>query len=199
MATRCCSPPESWAGKFVHTLLQAHLLQNVSAAAQRVTADLRGKLDIFQRGQVLHQIIKLEDKADVVPAVLGELALVVGGNFLAVQPDQALAERIHPAQDVEDGGFARAGRADNDAELSFFHSEVDIAQSVDFDFAHSIDFFNVMEFDKRHLSFPPNSLFLSVLSIIALRAGGEQHKICELHSPKFLRDGGPCTHRCEEG
>ena len=44
-----------------------------------------------------------------------------------------------------------------------------------------------MEFDKRHLSFPPNSLFLSVLSIIALRVGGEQHEICELHSFWALR------------
>ena len=158
MATRCCSPPESWAGKFAMRSFKPTSSRTV-AAGSGVAADLRGKLDIFQRGQVLHQVIKLKDKADVVPAVLGELALVVGGNFLAVQPDRALAERIHPAQDVEDGGFARAGRADNDAELPFFHPEVDIAQGMDFDFAHPIDFFNVMEFDKRHLSFPPNSPF----------------------------------------
>ena len=64
----------------------------------RVAADLRGQLDVFPRRQVLYKVIKLENKADVVAAVAGELLLVKRADLLAVQPDLALVGGIHPAQ-----------------------------------------------------------------------------------------------------
>ena len=63
-------------------------------------ADLGGQLHIFQSGEVLHQIVELEYEPDIIPAVLGQLSLGVGGNLLAVQQDFALGQGVHSAQNI---------------------------------------------------------------------------------------------------
>ena len=46
---------------------------------------------ILQSSQILHQVVKLKNKADVEPAVFGQLPLVVEENLLPVQPDRTFA------------------------------------------------------------------------------------------------------------
>ena len=64
-------------------MLQPHLAQN-RGGVERVAADFRGELYVFERGEVLHQIVKLKHKPHVVAAILRELAVVVSAYFIAV-------------------------------------------------------------------------------------------------------------------
>ena len=67
----------------VFAVCQTDLLQH-GVGVQRVTADLGRKLNIFARSQVLHKIVKLEYKADVVAAVGGQAFFVKAADSLAV-------------------------------------------------------------------------------------------------------------------
>ena len=93
----------------------------------------------------MHQVVKLEDEADVVPPVGGELAGAVIAHPRAVHRDDAAGAGVHAAQHIQHGGLARAGGAHNDGELALFHHEIHAVHSVDDDLAHSIFFFHVFE------------------------------------------------------
>ena len=77
-------------------MLQAHRAQDLGRV-QGIFADLRGQLHILQGGQIRHQVVKLEDKTDVVTAVCSQLTGVVGGDFLAAQKDFPFRQRVHPS------------------------------------------------------------------------------------------------------
>ena len=80
----------------VQPLAQPHAAQGLGGV-QRVAADLAGQLHIFQRRQVLHQVVELEHKAHIVPAVSGQLPLGKVAHVLPVQPDMALVAGVHAA------------------------------------------------------------------------------------------------------
>lgn len=122
--------------------------RSVSAAGQRLFADLAGELHVFQRRQVLHQIVELEYKAHVVPAVFGELSLIVGAHLLAVQPDMSFVAGVHTAQHVQHGGFSRARRADDNAEFAFFDVEGDMVGCGDAVFTHLVIFADIVKGNK---------------------------------------------------
>ena len=134
----------------VGPLCQTHLRENLSRV-QMILADLHRQLHILQSRQVGNQVIELENKADVIPAVGGELLFVIAGDVLPIQPHVALAHGIHAAQDVEDGGFAGAGGAHNDADFPLLHGKAGVFQGVDFHLAHLINLSHIVEGNKfRH-------------------------------------------------
>src|SRR5699024_7088386 len=92
--------------------------------------------------------------ADVISAVGGELLLVIGRNLLSIQNDASLRQSVHPAQNVQDRRFARSGRPDDYAELSFLNSKIHISQRFDVHFSHVIDFFHIFKFHKGHAVTP---------------------------------------------
>ena len=100
----------------VFAVRQAHLIQH-GVGIQRVAADLGGQLHIFPRGQVLHEVIKLEHEAHIIAAVSGQPLFIKAADLLAVQQDGALVAGIHASQHIQHGGFARTGRAEDYAEL----------------------------------------------------------------------------------
>ena len=80
----------------VQPFAEAHAFQR-GGGVQRVAADLAGQLHVFQRGQVLHEVIELEHEAHIVPAVSGQLPLGKVAHVLPVQPDMALVAGVHAA------------------------------------------------------------------------------------------------------
>ena len=115
---------------------------------------MRSQLDIFKSGKILDKVVELEHEAYFEPAVLGQLPFVVGGDFLPVEKDGSGSERIHSAEDIQDGGLSCSRCADDHAEFTLLNAEVRSVQSGDFHFAAFIDFFDISEFDIGHGSLP---------------------------------------------
>jgi hypothetical protein len=63
-------------------------------------ANLGGQLDIFQGGQILHQIVKLKHKANIVPSVRNQLLAAHAVNAAAVHDKLARIARVHPPQNI---------------------------------------------------------------------------------------------------
>ena len=130
-------------------LRKPHLFQGLRRV-QRILRDLGGQLHVFQRRQILDQVIKLKHKADVISAVGGELLLRVGGDLLPVQDHAPFRQGIHAAQDIQDRGLSCAGRADDHAELPFLDLKIHIPQGLDVHLAHMVDLFHIFKFHKGH-------------------------------------------------
>ena len=125
-------------------LPQAHVPQDL-LGGEGILADLGGQLHILQGGQVLHQIVELEHKPDVVPAVKGELLLVVAVDALPVHQNGALVAGVHAPQNVEYRGLSCARGAHDDAELSLFDLKGDVAHRVDDHLAHLVTLHHVLQ------------------------------------------------------
>ena len=81
----------------VHPVCQAHLGQH-RGGIQRMAADLGSQLHILFGGQVLHQVVELEHKADVIAAVARQLAGGELGHVHAVHQNGSFVAGIHAAQ-----------------------------------------------------------------------------------------------------
>ena len=68
MATRCCSPPESCAGKCAARSRQADQRQRLGGR-HRVVGHLGDEFDVLARGEARDQVVELEHEADVVAPV----------------------------------------------------------------------------------------------------------------------------------
>ena len=136
-------------GKVVHPVAQTHLPQGLTGV-QRLPGDLRGQLHVFQRRQVLHQVVELEHEAHVKPPVLGEPPGIVSGDLLAVQQNGARGAAVHASQHIQNGGLASAGGAHDDAELPLLDGKGNAVGGVNFLLAHGVTFDNVLKFDKTH-------------------------------------------------
>ena len=136
-------------GKVVHPLPQPHLLQHLPGI-ESVAADLPGQLHILQRRQVLHQVIKLKDKPNVHPPVFGELPVRQGCDLLAADGDGAGGGPVHPAEQIQAGGFARAGVPVNHAELALVDGKGHMVGCMDHHFTGDIIFADGIKFNIAH-------------------------------------------------
>ena len=128
-------------------LRESHLGEYLRRIAVHM-ADVCCHLDVFERREVLYQIIELKDKAHFIPAVGGEILNAEMGDVPPTDKDLALTQRIHAAEDVEQGGFTRAGGADDDAEFPLVDDEVRVVQGVDLDLTNGIGLADMAEFDE---------------------------------------------------
>ena len=116
--------------EILQALSKPHLLQYLSRRYE-VLGCLRRKLDVFKRREVGHQVVKLEDEADVRAPVIRQLRAAQAGDLLAADDDGAAGGLIHAAQQVQNGGFACTGRAKHHAEFAFFNGEIDVVHGLD--------------------------------------------------------------------
>ena len=91
--------------ELVLVLGQAQHLQKL-AEVQRAASEVLAHLNVLLHGQVRHEIVELEDEAQLLPAVIRELLCVQAHDLLAVHHDGAAVHRVQPADAVEQGGFA---------------------------------------------------------------------------------------------
>ena len=89
-----------------------------------------GHHHVFQRREGGDEVVILEDEADGVAAEPGKGCVVQGAGFVAFDEEAALGRAIQQADDVEQGAFAGAGRADEGDEFAAFQSEVDLMQHL---------------------------------------------------------------------
>ena len=133
MATRCCWPPDSWAG-YLSAWLPTPTRSSSSRArclglALRRRRTLTGpEGHVLQHGLVREQVEALEHHPDVGPQAGERLALL--GQQLAVDADLALLDGFQPVDRAAQRGLARARGADDDHDLAGVDGEVDVLQHV---------------------------------------------------------------------
>ena len=138
IATRCCSPPESCAGKVIETMVEADHPERL-LRRHRVLDDLGDERHVLARRQARDQVVELKDESHVRPAILGELRVVRRRQIVILVDDLARGRHVESAEDVEQGGLARSGRTEQDHELARKQVEIDAAERLHGDLAHLID------------------------------------------------------------
>ena len=148
IATRCCSPPESCAGKVVQPSLELDEAKCV-LRCHGIRGDLGDQGDVFDGGEAGDQVVELEDEADVLAAVGGQRAFV-GLRQIGVAIEDAAARRdVEAADDVEERRLAGAGWPEQHDELSLVERERHLSQRVDLHLAHAVDLREVANVKQR--------------------------------------------------
>ena len=137
----------------------------------RFTADLGGEFDVLESCQVLHEVVELKDKSHIIPPVLGQLFAVIAADLIPIEADDAFVAAVHAAQHIEDGGFARAARPNDDGKLAFRNLERHLVSGGDPMTAHLIKFADVLEFHKILHK------FFQILSVPSIR-GTKRSRRC---------------------
>ena len=120
-ATRCCWPPESWAG-----FLRAWLLSSTSSSisltclsTSALLAAAQAEGDVLEDVEVREQRVALEDRVDRPPVGLGV------GDVLARQRDRAGRRRLEAGDHPQRRGLAAARRAEEGEERAGGYVEVE--------------------------------------------------------------------------
>ena len=148
MPTSCCWPPESWEGKrsFLPTMWNLSRVSATSALALGA-GDVfvgEGEVDVFGDGEVVEEVVALEDHADAFAGEVGALFAVErvdGGGF---EKEFTAPGVVEHGEDVEEGGFAGAGGAHDGDELAGVDGEVDAAEHPGFGVAGFVGAFEVL-------------------------------------------------------
>lgn len=105
------------------------------------------KLDIFFEGHARKKVKGLKDHADGIAAVAGEVRGRKVREVLAVGADGAGSGAIEAGHEVEKGGFAGAGAAEEGQEITALNGEGDVVDGADDGSAEGVVPGNVVEVD----------------------------------------------------
>ena len=94
-------------------------------------SEAEGELDVFRKGHAGKQIEGLEDHADGIAAVAGEFDGVDGGEVAAADVDGTGGGAVESGQEIEQGGFAGAGTAEQGDEFALADFEGDVVDGGD--------------------------------------------------------------------
>ena len=91
MAVHCWAPPERVWGRASSFPVSPsrRVISRKKSQSGRASSRARGEEDVLLDGEFRHQMVPLKDKADLAPAVDGELLLGEAGQVLAVHGDRA--------------------------------------------------------------------------------------------------------------
>ncbi len=122
-ATRCCCPPDSFAGFRSSRSIKADAAGRVAhPAIDREDADAAGaqwKRDVVEDGQMRIQRVVLEDHRDV---AVGGLEPI---HPAFADPDRARIERFEPREQPEQRRLAAAGRPERHQAFTGLDVEID--------------------------------------------------------------------------
>ena len=153
MPTSCCCPPESWLGyrSFLATIWKR---SRVSATrlcrwlARNVLIRKR-QIDVLLHGEVVEQVVALEDHADILLRQFSPLLALQVVNALFAKPVLALPLVVEKSQHVEERGLPCSRWSHHSDELAFANVEVHAAQhpgSSGASFVTAIDIFQLDHF-----------------------------------------------------
>ena len=115
IATRCCSPPDNWAGKWSARAASPTRSSRTRPreAASEIAAQLERDRDVLERGQRRDELKALEHEAylfsaELCPRIFGERAEVD-----AVDQDRAPRRGVESCEQAEQRRFAASGGADD--------------------------------------------------------------------------------------
>ncbi len=143
------------AGKFrgamAETMREADAFEGFADAGGTFGAidfgEAKRELDIFLEGHAREKVEGLEDHTDGGAAVAGELKRVEGGDVLAVGEDGAGGGAVEAGDEVEERGFAGAGRAEEREEFVVGYGEGEFVDGADGGFTHGVVAGDAVELD----------------------------------------------------
>ena len=112
------------ARELVAMLVKAQRTQQV-VDIERVFGQVRRDLDVFLDGEIGHQVVELEDKAQLTAAILAQVGRLEHREVAAVHHDGAAVSILQAADQVEKGRLARARGTQHDADLAAVDGRVD--------------------------------------------------------------------------
>ena len=99
--------------------------------------------------QVWQQVEELEDEADAAPAYQRQLTLAEPGQVASLEQDSTTTGPVQPAHQVQQGGLAGAGRADDGDKASLRHLQADVIDGAhDFGLARVL-FDDILDAEDR--------------------------------------------------
>ncbi len=110
----------------------------------------KGQGDIFCRAEGGEQVEELENKTHLPSSHEGDLVVGQVGHALAAQDDFAVRGTVQPTEQMEQGGFAGAGRPHDGDKFALSDFKVDVAKGVHGDFAHGVGFGEGGGLEDRH-------------------------------------------------
>jgi hypothetical protein len=122
-------PAGKLARPMIQSFAQTDAFQQSARAVGRGFADLcvranqRWNENVFQHGALREQMVRLEDKADLTVARVGDLFLVQLPNILAFKEDLPARGPIQRADDIEQGALAGTGGANDGGGFSRVYFE----------------------------------------------------------------------------
>ena len=132
IATRCCSPPDSWLGQWSDAVFEPnecqHLGRPVAALPSRHPGIHEREGDVLERRAARKQIVALKDEAEVAASEIGPRIGMEAARFLAGKAVGPRARLIKKTEQVHQGGFARSRGADDRHELPVVDLEGHVAQ-----------------------------------------------------------------------
>jgi hypothetical protein len=152
IATRCCWPPDSSLGLWPArsdrpTSCSAMRARGALGAAQR--GQQQRQLDVLLRRQHRHQVVALEDEADVLGAPGGQRVRCPARRCAGRRRELAGAGRVEAADQVEQGGLARARRPHQRDEVALGDVQVDAVQHLDALGAADVGLGQAADLDQR--------------------------------------------------
>ena len=134
-------------GPLVHVVGESHLLQGLLGPAVPLglghPGQGEGQLHVGQDGLVRDQVIALEDKAHGVVAVGIPIAVRVLTGGAAIDDEVAAGVPVQPADDVQRGGLAAAGGAEDGDEFIVPKLQTHPPQGVHRQVAYGVGFADV--------------------------------------------------------
>lgn len=115
--------------------------------------------------EVVTDLIRGEVRSVAAP-VVRKLAAVKGRDLAVVQKDAAARQGIHAAEDVQKRRLARAGRADDDADLAFSDRKARIVQGTDRALTGAVNFFHIFKTDECFSHSGASFRYIATLFII---------------------------------
>ena len=88
----------------------------------------------------MYKVVELKHKTDIVAAVFDKLSVAETADAAAADDYFSLGAAVHSAEDIQNRGFSRAGRAYNHRELAFVHRKRYAVDGIDCDFSHLVSF-----------------------------------------------------------
>src|SRR5690606_28865285 len=110
--------------EMVHTVAETDDVER-GLGRHAIVRDLRHDRDVLTRRKAGDEVVELEDEADVMTPVLGEVLLRRARDVLIVIQDGPLAGRIETAEDVQQSRLSAARRAEQHDQLTGIQLEVD--------------------------------------------------------------------------
>jgi len=161
-ATRCCSPPESRAGRR-SSRPASPTACSVSRARQALGAgeaeEPQDEFDVLQGGEHGDEAVVLKDEADLVQSQLGKPGRVRSADRCPFNEDLARRRTIESADEAEQRRLAGTGRAGERREVATPDFEVDATQRRHRDGPLLIDALDSFALDDRaHRSSLPDAL-----------------------------------------
>src|SRR5690606_5686509 len=125
-------------GKVIEPMLETDELERL-LRRHRMLRDLRDDGDVLARGEARNEVVELEDEADRLAPVLGQLAIARAGELAIEIAHLARCRGVEPAEDVEKRRLAASRRPKENGELAAVEVEIDAAERVDLHLSEVVD------------------------------------------------------------